>query len=354
MTDPTLGRPGGEHRVLEPPDGTPLTATRLDAFSELWDGELRLALQAVVLTIDGHARLVERVGPDRQALAAAFTEAVAERGGVGPEAHDAVLIGTVATVGTRRRYAASVGERVAVLAPAGAVPLFAAPDQDHDGGRHVPVRGHAIVGGAQPTLRLDDESPTLAAELARVADVPVGLGRGSAVVVLGAETSVGAVAVAAAAAQGRHVTAVSATLHGARVARHLGASVATVADLGDPVATADLLESGHGPRVELAIVATPAATALAARLAPTVQVLTDPVAHATVGAEVTVQAAALGHGITVQLGRPTVTDHGATLRELLGSNRLLADVLRWQAGLAAAPAPADPDDPDDASETEGT
>ncbi|MTV26914.1 hypothetical protein FTX61_16045 [Nitriliruptoraceae bacterium ZYF776] len=343
MSDPTLARRGGEHRVLEPVGAPPLLATRLDAFAELWDGEVRLELTEVVLTAAGHARRVERLGPEPQRLAGAFTETVAERGGLGPEAADATLVGTVRTVAPRHPRQLAPGTRVAVATPAGAVPLFAVPDERDTGSRVVRVRGHAILAPGTAVVHLADEPPELAALLARVADVPRSLGSGRTPVVLGADTGVGAVALAAAVAQGRHVTAVVRDLVGVRLARHLGAAVATVADLGDAVGTATLVTDQLRVRSDLVVLADPAASALAARLAPAVQVLTDPVAAPDVAAEVLRHAAATGRDVAIHAGRSVVDDGGAALRQLVGSDDALAALLRWRAGIAPAPVVPDPE-----------
>lgn len=334
---PTFGRPGGEHRVLEPEGGEPLTATRLDALADLWDGELRLDLEAVVLSGASHRRWTERLGDGAVRLAAAMSESVAERGGLGDEAADATLVGRVAVVGTGHPAPVAAGERVAVALPASAVPLFAFPADGWDGGPVVPLRGHAIVPSAAVTVPAGDDPAALAALHARTADLPVSLGSGRRVVVLGTEHAAGAVAIAVAASQLRHVTAVVRTLAEARLARALGADRTAVTALGEPVAGADHVLEMSGGRPDLAVLADPAGAALAARLAPVVQVLTDPVTEPDVAARVLRHAMAAGRGVAVHAGRDLPRDRGAGLRDLVASRPVLAATLRWQAGVAALP-----------------
>jgi hypothetical protein len=338
---PTFGAAGGEHRVLEPAGGVPLTATRLDALAELWDGELRLDLEAIVLTREGHAAWTARLSDDPQHLRAAFAETVAERGGCGPEAADAVLVGRVAAVGHAHPHPVEVGERVAVLAPAGAVPLFAAPSEVWDGGRVVELAGHAIVPAAVATVPIGDVPAALAAVLAEVADVPVVLAGGQRTVVLGLDHPGGAVALAAAVTQHRHVTVVVRSLGMARLARAAGASATVIVDLADPTEAAVRIAEtvGEGPRerADLVVVADPAAGALAARLAPVVQVLAHPQHVGRLTHTVLQHAAAAGRGLALHVGRGPVVDRGAALRELVASHHVLQLVLRWQAGVGSLP-----------------
>lgn len=350
---PTFGSPTGDHRVLEPAGATPLDATRLDAQPELWDGELRLDLEALVLPARDLRAWQERLAADPEVLRAAFAEAVAERGGVGEDAAAGTLVGTVAAVGTAHPHPVDVGERVAVAVPAGAVPLLAAPTADWDGGRTVTLHGHAVVPAAAATVPAADAPAALAALLVDVADVPAGLASGARTVVLGPDRGGGAVALAAAVAQHRHVTAVVRSLAMARLARAAGADAVAVADVADPVGAvahlAEVVGDGSAPRFDLAVVADPAAAALAVRLAPSVQVLTERAdVPATVGA-VLRHAAALGAGPAVHAGRARVVDRGAALRDLAARSSVLLVTLRWQAGVGALPNVGPHDGPEPAA-----
>lgn len=344
---PTVGRPGGEHRVLEPEGAEPLVATRLDALAELWDGEARLDLAALVLSPGSHRRWTDRLSTDVTVLAAAFSETVAERGGLGEEARDATLVGTITAVGPAHPHPVTVGERVALTVPAAAVPLFAFPGEHWDGGRVVPLRGHAIVPAAGVTVPVEDDPPALAAVAASLADLPVSLASGGRVVVVGLDQPAGAVAVAVAAAQLRHVTAVVDSLAGARLARALGADRTAIVPLGDPVAGAEQVARASGGRPDLVVLGDGRGAALAARLAPSVQVVTDPAAAPEVAGRIVVHARAAGRGVAVHAGRAVPSDRGAALRALLRERQLLAATLRWQAGCGPAPVvPAAGDDPE--------
>ncbi len=334
---PTVGSPGGEHRVLEPPGAEPLAATRLDALAELWDGELRLSLEAVVLSAVSHRRWVERLGSDPGRLTAAFAESVAERGGLGEEAHDATAIGTVAAVGSAHPHAVTVGERVAVAVSAAALPTFALPTAGWDGGRVVPVQGHAIVPAAAVTVPVDDAPAALAATLALHADLPTGLVPGHHVAVIGVDRPAGAIAVVTAAAQQREVTAVVASLAAARLARALGAGRSVIVAPAEPVPAAARLAEADRGSLDLVILADPAGAALAARCAPAVQVLTDPTSDAEVTARVLTAARAAGRGVTIAAGRGVADDRGTQLRHLVRTRPLLEATLRWGAGLGPRP-----------------
>lgn len=334
---PTYGRSGGEHRVLEPVGGEPLTATRLDALAELWDGEVRLELDAVVLSGPGHRAWTERLGTDPVRLTAAFAETLAERGGLGPEAHDATLVGRVAAVGSAHPHPVDLGERVAVALPATAVPLFALPSDAWDGGRVIALQGHAILPASAVTVPVGDAPAAFAAVLAAVADLPASLAPGQRTVIVGTEQPAGAVAIAVASSQLRHVTAVVGSLGGARLARALGADRTAVVATGDPVAGADHVLEASGGRPDLVVLADPAGAALAARLAPSVQVLTDPVTAPAVAATVLRHARALGRGTAIHVGRGVTVDRGAALHALIAERAVLLAALRWHAGVGALP-----------------
>lgn len=334
---PTFGRPGGEHRVLEPEGAEPLDATRLDALAELWDGEVRLELEALVLSTSSHRAWTERLGSDPSRLTAAFAETIAERGGLGVEGRDASLVGRVDGVGDAHPHPVDPGERVAVALPAAAVPLFALPTPDWDGGRVVPLRGHAVLPAAAVTIPVDEAAPAVAAVLAGVADLPASLGSGNRVVVIGVEEPAGAVAVAVASSQMRHVTAVVGSLAAARLARALGADATAVTAVGEPVAGADHVSAVDGGRPDLVVLAAPTGAALAARIAPTVQVLTDPVSAPDVAARVLTHARAAGRSIAVHAGRALAPDRGAALRRLVADRGVLRATLSWQAGIGSLP-----------------
>lgn len=347
-TSPTLGHPAGEHRVLEPPGAAPLAATRLDALSELWDGEVRLELEAMVLRPAAHRAWVTTLRPDPAVLRAAMVEALTERGGVGPEAADASMVGTVATVGSAHPHAVAVGDRVVVTVPAGAIPVFAVPTDAWDGGRVVPLAGHAILPANAVTIPIDDAPAPLAALVADLSDLPAVLAGGTRTVVVGLDAPAGPVAVATAVAQHRDVTVVVGSLAAARLARALGADTVAITAVDEPVAAADQIRTVVGDRwqrgrADLAVVTDPAGAALAPLLAPAVQVLTPGTAVGRTVDAVLRHAAAAGGGVAVHAGRGPVTDRGAALRHLVASDEVLGAAMRWQAGIGPQPRP-DPEE----------
>ncbi|MEX1164579.1 MAG: hypothetical protein WEB03_13480 [Nitriliruptor sp.] len=331
---PTLGRAGGEHRVLEPPGAAPLTATRLDALAELWDGELRLDLEALVLNPVDHRAWIERLGSDPVRLAGALVESIAERGGFGAEASGGTVIGRIVTIGDAHPHEVELEQRVGVALPATALPVFAAPGPTWDGGRVVPLTGHAIVPARAVTVPVGDTEPTLADLLTRYADLPATLPGGQRTLVIGFDRPGGALAVAIAAREGRHVSVVVGGLAEARLARALGADATAVLPLAEPVEGADHLRAEG--RADLVVLADPAGAALAARSGPAVQIITEP-AHRDLAAAVLEHAQAAGCGVAIHAGRGVATDRGDALHRLLAGCDLLRPTLRWLAGTGPRP-----------------
>jgi hypothetical protein len=358
--NPAFGSPSGDHRVLEPPGATPATARRLDALGDLWDGELRIDLEALVLDVDDLAAWRARTGDDATALAAAMVEVVAERGGLDGELGRGTYLGRVATVGRDHPWPAAVGDLVALPLPALVVPAFAVPGPWDGSSPVVPLRGHAIAPAGVPTVLLPDGvSATAARSLARFADVPAALDalpEGAAtdgVVVLGAASVPGAIALAHLAARGVRTAAVVESLEGARLAAALGAGTVVVADLGDAPGSAQVIgvqldaepdgspasrvsaqgSSGsgapaqHAPRFGVAVLAEATAGALAVRLAPRVLVLGDEGA-----VPVASEASRAARSVEVLVHRQPGSGRGIGVRDLVASNPLLAEVLRWRSG----------------------
>jgi L-erythro-3,5-diaminohexanoate dehydrogenase len=329
---PSAGAPAGDHRVLEPPGATPAAARRLDALAELWDGEVRVGLTALVLDDTELRAWRQRLGGGASALAAALVETIAERGGLADEPGRGTLLGTIATVGRDHPWAAAVGEQVAIALPAVAVPSFAVPGPWDGGSPVLPLRGHAIAPAGAPTVLVEGASAEAARLLARNADVPVAvdraLGSGTGrTLLLGGDTVAGAIALAHLAEQGRWVCAVVETLPGAARAEALGAAEVVIADLGAPVETAAVVADAAPGAFDLGLVAAPSAVTLSVRLAPRVapvgEVPADPVARA---------ASEAGRTIDVLLHREPGAGRGARVRELVASSSVLADVLRWRTG----------------------
>jgi hypothetical protein len=349
--NPAFGSPSGDHRVLEPPGATPATARRLDALGELWDGEVRVELEALVLDAGDLAAWRARAGGDPTTLAAAMVEVVAERGGLDGELGRGTYLGRVAAVGRDHPWPAAVGEPVALPLPALVVPAFAVPGPWDGTSPVVPLRGHAIAPAGVPTVLLPDGvSATAARVLARFADVPSALDAlpegdvADGVVVLGAASAPGAIALTHLAARRVRTTAVVESLEGARLAEALGAATVVVADLQDAPGSAQVIgeqldaEAGGSAgsraparcaaRFGVAVLAEAAAGALAVRLAPRVLVLADEAAATSVAAEASRAACT----IDVVAHRQPGAGRGMGVRDLVASNPVLAEVLRWRTG----------------------
>jgi L-erythro-3,5-diaminohexanoate dehydrogenase len=372
--NPALGSPAGDHRVLEPPGATPATARRLDALGDLWDGELRIDLEALVLDADDLAAWRARTGGGPTALQAAMVEVVAERGGLDGELGRGTYLGRVAAVGRDHPWPAAVGDAVALPLPALVVPAFALPGPWDGSSPVVPLRGHAIAPAGVPTVLLPDGvSATAARSLARFADVPAALDAlpaeavADGVVVLGGASVPGAIALAHLVARGVRTAAVVESLEGARLADALGVGTVVVADLtdapgsaqvigeqldaevvggtsGSPAAEvpgssgADAVE-GRGSsgtpawaqgssRFGAAVVAEAAAGALAVRLAPRVLVVGDVGAVTSVAGAATYAAGA----VEVLVHREPGAGRGSRVHDLVASVPVLAEVLRWRTG----------------------
>jgi L-erythro-3,5-diaminohexanoate dehydrogenase len=361
--NPADGSPSGDHRVLEPPGVTTAAARRVDALGELWDGEVRLELEALVLEPDDLARWQARLGADGTVLAAALVETIAERGALDGEAGQGTYVGRVAAVGRSHPWPATPGERVALPLPAHAVPAFAIPGPWDGRTPVVPVRGHAIAPAGVPTVLVpEDASATAARWLARLADVPAAVdvfgdhpaagrtlgelpapdhtpggdaaagevaatARTGALVVLGGDTEPGAIALAHLAATGAAVVAVVETLQGARIADRLGARHVVIADLADVPGSADVITEETGPSGG-AVLAAPHAAALAVRLAHRVLVVHD----LPGGGSVAEQATAAARAVDVLVHREPGAGRGSRLRDLVASSSALAEVLRWHTG----------------------
>jgi hypothetical protein len=359
--NPAFGSPSGDHRVLEPSGATPATASRLDALGDLWDGEVRIDLEALVLDAGDLAAWRARAGGDPTTLAAAIVEVVAERGGLDGELGRGTYLGRVAAVGRDHPWPAAVGEPVALPLPALVVPAFAVPGPWDGTSPVVPLRGHAIAPAGVPTVLLPDGvSATAARALARFADVPSALDAlpsgevADGVVVLCAASVAGAIALAHLAARRVRTTAVVESLEGARLAEALGAGTVVVADLQDAPGSAQVIgeqldaeavgssgsrasvhasSASRAPaqrlaRFGVAVLAESAAGALAVRVAPRVLVLADEAAVTSVAAEASRAACT----IDVAAHREPGAGRGSGVRDLVASSPVLAEVLRWRTG----------------------
>jgi L-erythro-3,5-diaminohexanoate dehydrogenase len=359
----SFGSASGDHRVLEPAGATPVEARRLDALGELWDGEVRIDLEALVLDADDLRAWRARLGGDPTVLAAAIVETVAERGGLDGEPGRGTYVGAVAAVGRAHPWPAGVGERVALPVPAVAVPAFAVPGPWDGRTPVVPLRGHAIAPAGVPTVLVPaGASATAARVLARHADVPAaadalvdtwprssttGPASGAPrtdpsrmAAVLGAASPPGAIVLAHLASRGVPTVAVVGSLEAARVAEALGADAVVVADLADAAGSAAVVAETLGsPAAEdvlvgAAIVADATAVALAVRVARRVLVVDGGAGASRVAAA----ASDAARPVDVLVHRDPGVGRGSRVVDLVASVPALAAALRWHTGAPFPPA----------------
>jgi L-erythro-3,5-diaminohexanoate dehydrogenase len=330
VTVPSLGSPSGDHRVLEPVGATTARARRLDALAELWDGELRVEVAALVLDDDARRRWQARLGGSPDTLVASLLEVVAERGALDDEPGEGTLVGRIAAIGRSHPWPATPGERVAVPLPARVVPAFVLPGPWNGTSSVLPLRGHAIVPAGVATLLLGELGPAAAIDLVRVAAVPDALDAAvpssGPVVVLGATDPAGLVAVAHLADHGRPAWAVTDRLDAARHLRQLDVAGVTVADLGDPVDSAAVVAAERGDGTATVVLADPRAATLAVRLGERVLDLAGDAASA-----LRRHAQEAARTVEVITHHRPVPDRAARVHDLLASTPGLAAALRWGA-----------------------
>ena len=237
------GSPIGLHRVVEPRGVLPQAAWRLDASPDLYDDEVRLAVERLNLDAASFRQLTEAHRGDGRAVRDEVLEIVRTRG----KMHNPVtgsggmLVGTVSAVGPRSPLGLQPGQRVATL-----VSLTLTPLMISDGlarwagdGEQVPAEGHAILFGRSIAAVLPDDLPVpLALAVFDVCGAPALVSRvvrdhpGARVAVLGAAGKSGSLAAAAAREAG--AAAIVGVVRDEAEARRL-----RVADLVDEVAVAD-------------------------------------------------------------------------------------------------------------------
>lgn len=351
---PRPGAAPSTRRVLEPEGAAPSAATHLDPDPRLRTGELLVDLELVALDAAGETGVARASGgrPDRQR--AALLEAATQRGGLPPDLAGSSLVGRIAEAEGQPDL---VGTRIGVVPPVAGVPLWLRDVSGWHGGRFVPCRGHAVLADADAVVRLPDDVAVEAAGLLTGAgSVPALVGRalrarddGGAVVVIGAGTVAGALALRTAAAAGRDVVATVTSLAEARLARALGATTTVVAPLEPPAGGRDTVleelgDSGvAGPSTVVLAESRPGSTAAAALLASALRADVVAVEPADVPLLVA-EAAGAGCSPLVVAGRTLEVTSGQRRDDLRGIDQLLRDLAAWRAGTGAAPDPAGPED----------
>src|SRR3954447_19813528 len=160
------GSPIGLHRVVEPAGVLPQAAWRLDPSPEIYDDEVRIAVERLNLDAASFRQLSESTGSPA-AVRDEVLRIVGERG----KMHNPVtgsggmLVGVVDEVGPRSTLGLAPGQRVATLISLTLTPLEIHDDLAGWDGRseQVPAAGSAILFGRSIAAPLPDD---LAAPLA--------------------------------------------------------------------------------------------------------------------------------------------------------------------------------------------
>ena len=247
------GSPIGLHRVVEPAGVLPQAAWRLDATPEIYDDEVRIAVERLNLDAASFRQLTEAHGSPG-AVRDEVVRIVGERG----KMHNPVtgsggmLVGVVDEVGPRSPLGLAPGQRVATL-----VSLTLTPLQIRDGlsgwdgsSEQVPASGTAILFGRSIAAPLpDDLPPPLALAVMDVCGAPALTERvvkryeAPRVLVIGAGGKSGSLSMAAARRAGAAVVvaAVPTRDEADAVADSGLADGVVVVDARDPVAVAQAI-----------------------------------------------------------------------------------------------------------------
>lgn len=249
----------GMRRVLEPAGVLPQAAHRLDTRTQLFDDEVRIAVERLNLDAASFRQLREEHGSGA-AVRDAVLAIVAERGKMQNPVTGSggMLVGTVEEVGPRSPLGLQVGDRVATLVSLTLTPLVLTDGLATWDGRseQVPCAGHAVLFGRSIAARLPaDLSTELALAVMDVCGAPALTARvveryqSPAVAVVGAAGKSGSLACAAAREAGARlvigvvpVEAEATRLRDARLADEV-----VLADARDPVALSAAVASAGGP-----------------------------------------------------------------------------------------------------------
>jgi NADPH:quinone reductase-like Zn-dependent oxidoreductase len=206
------GSPIGLHRVVEPAGVLPQAAWRLDPSPEIYDDEVRIAVERLNLDAASYRQLAEAHG-DPSAVRDEVVRIVGERG----KMHNPVtgsggmLVGVVDEVGPASPLGLRPGQRVATLVSLTLTPLTLDDGLAGWDGRseQVPASGSAILFGRSIAAPLPDDLPMpLALAVMDVCGAPaltdrvVRRYRSPRVLVLGAGGKSGSLSMAAARAAG--------------------------------------------------------------------------------------------------------------------------------------------------------
>ena len=249
----------GVRRVLEPLGVLPQAAHRLDTRRELYDDEVRIAVERLNLDAASFRQLSEQHGSGA-AVRDAVLAIVAERGKMQNPVTGSggMLVGTVEEVGPRSPLGLVPGDRVATLVSLTLTPLMITDGLASWDGRseQVPCEGHAILFGRSIAARLPPDLPVeLSLSVLDVCGAPALSSRvvrsyaDPTVVVVGAAGKSGSLACASARESGAaRVIGVVPVEREAIALREAGlVDEVVLADARDPVALSAAVGAAGGP-----------------------------------------------------------------------------------------------------------
>ncbi len=249
----------GVRRVLEPAGVLPQAARRLDNRPELYDDEVRIAVERLNLDAASYRQLSEEHGSG-DAVREAVLAIVGARGKMQNPVTGSggMLVGTVEEVGPRSPLGLVPGDRVATLVSLTLTPLQITDGLAHWDGRseQVPCAGHAILFGRSIAARLpEDLSPELSLSVLDVCGAPALTARvvrsypAPTVLVIGAAGKSGSLACASAREAGAaRLIGVVPVEREADTLREAGlVDEVVLADARDPVALSSAVVSAGGP-----------------------------------------------------------------------------------------------------------
>ena len=249
----------GLHRVLEPRGVLPQAAQRLDTRRELYDDEVRVAVERLNLDAASYRQLCEQHGAGT-AVRDAVLATVADRGKMQNPVTGSggMLVGRVDEVGPRSPLGLRVGDRVATLVSLTLTPLVLTDGLARWDGRseQVPCAGYAVLFGRSIAAVLpDDLAPELSLSVLDVCGAPaltqrvVRGYREPTVLVIGAAGKSGSLACAAAreAGAGRVIGVVPVEREATLLSDSGLADEVVLADARDPVALSSAVNAAGGP-----------------------------------------------------------------------------------------------------------
>ncbi|MDP8961865.1 MAG: hypothetical protein M3N32_09655 [Actinomycetota bacterium] len=336
----------GVHRSIDPTGVLPHAAWRLDNRPQLWPSEARVDVELLALDPVVLRRLREPApgGPSRPQ--AGILETVAERSKLQDPTTGAggSLLGRICEIGPDHPRNLRLGTRVALPSALGLTPLWLVDVAGWDGVTpFVPARGHAIVFARTPLARVpDDVDARLALTVLEVSAVSSVvrrlLHRADQVAILGGAGAAGALASVAAREGGAAgVVSVVGSWREACLVESLGAATPSIADLGDPLATAAAVREGLGGFADLAVACADVPDAeggalLATRPGGTAVFAASPL---TVAGLANVSRS-LGADVELVVASGQVSGAAEDAFQLLHTHPALATLLSGEASLASA------------------